>query len=152
MLEITEQEHNHELLLSVKNFQEFGVSPFPYIFPILPRPFPEELVKGEHFVLKDLLKSIPGSSSQAGSAQEPQAEIVEGALVSFVRLNQSPLAVQDPKPTPQAVKKKKGNIKAADTGLKGFVEWADSIASDSAEERDEDMSSLAVGFSMQMGK
>ena len=62
-----------------------GANPFPYIVPVLSRPLQEELVKGEHFVLADLLKSISGSSSQAGSAQEPQAEIAKGALVSFVR-------------------------------------------------------------------
>ena len=46
----------------------------------------------------DLLKSVPSSSSQARSAQEPQAEIAEGALVGFVRPDQLPLDVQDPKP------------------------------------------------------
>ena len=36
--------------------------------------------------------------------------------------------------------------------LEGFVEWVDSIASDSAEEREDDMSSLTVGFVEQMHK
>ena len=61
-LEITERERN-ELLLSVKNSQELGSSPFPYITPVIPRPLPREVVGGEHFVLADLLKSISGSSS-----------------------------------------------------------------------------------------
>ena len=67
---------------------------------------------GEHFGLADLLRSIPGSSSQAGSTEEPHAEIVEEALASLARSDQSPLAVQDPEPTPwyakKKVKKKKG--------------------------------------------
>ena len=63
LLEITKRECNHELLFSVKNLQELGANPFPYIVPVLPHPFPEELVKGEHFVLADLLKLITGSSS-----------------------------------------------------------------------------------------
>ena len=71
LLEIIERERNHELLLSTKNLQELGSSPFSYIVPVLPCPLLEELVKGEHFVLPDLLKLILGSSSQAGSAQEP---------------------------------------------------------------------------------
>ena len=75
-LEITKRERN-ELHLSVKNSLELGSSPFPYIAPVIPRPFPEEVVGGEHFVLANLLKSISGSSSQAGSAREPQAEIAE---------------------------------------------------------------------------
>ena len=108
LIEIIERESNHELLLSVKNLQKLGANPFPYIVHVIPRPLLEEFVKGEHFVIVDLLKSISGSSSQAGSAKEPQAEIAQGALVSFTRPNQSPLAIQDPKPTPQATKKKKG--------------------------------------------
>ena len=68
LLEIIERERNHELLLSMKNLQELGTSPFPYIVHVIPRPLPAKLVKGEHFVLKDLLKLILGSSSQANSA------------------------------------------------------------------------------------
>ena len=49
-----------------KNLEELGTSIFPYIVPVLPRPLSEELVKGEHFVLADLLKLISGSSSQEG--------------------------------------------------------------------------------------
>ena len=95
LVEINERELNHELLLSTKNLHELDSSPFPYIVPVLPCMLPEEVIKGEHFVLANLLKLIPGSSSQAGSAQEPQADIAEEALVSFVRPNQSPSAVQD---------------------------------------------------------
>ena len=63
LLEITERECNNELLLSVKHLQELGASPFPYIALVIPHLLLEELVKGEHFILTDLLKSIPGSSS-----------------------------------------------------------------------------------------
>ena len=77
LLEITERERNHELLLSVKNLQKLGACPFHYIVLIIPRPLPAELIKGEHYVLADLLKSVPSSSSQARSTQEPQAEIAE---------------------------------------------------------------------------
>ena len=69
-LEITKRECS-ELLLSVKNSQELGSNPFPYIAPVIPRPLLGEVVGGEHFVLTNLLKSISGSSSQAGSAREP---------------------------------------------------------------------------------
>ena len=106
LLEIIEREHS-ELLVSVKNSQELVSSPFPCIALIIPHPLPEEVVMGEHFVLADLLKSISGSSSQAGSVREPQAEITEGALVSFVRPEQSTLREQDSQPTPQVVKRKK---------------------------------------------
>ena len=88
LLEITERERS-ELLLSMKNSQELGSSPFHYIAPVIPRSLLGEVVRGEHFVLADLLKSISSSSSQAGSAREPQSKIIEGALVSFVQPDQS---------------------------------------------------------------
>ena len=86
LFEITKRGRN-ELLLSMKNLKELGSSPFPYIAPVIPHPLPREVVKGEHFVLADLLKSIPCSSSQVGSAREPQTEITEGALVSLIQLD-----------------------------------------------------------------
>ena len=55
LLEITKRECN-ELLLLVKNLQELGSSPFPYIAPVIPCPLPREVVGGEHFVIADLLK------------------------------------------------------------------------------------------------
>ena len=67
LLEITERERS-ELLLSVKNSHKLGSSPFPYIAPVIPRPLPGEVVRVEHFVLANLLKSISGRPSQAGSA------------------------------------------------------------------------------------
>ena len=60
---------------------------------------------------------------------------------------------------PQATEKKKkkkankvGHIKAADTGLEGFVDWVDPISSEQVEERKGDMSSLVVGFFVRMRK
>ena len=71
LLKNIERERNHELLLSMKNLQELGSSPFLYIMSVLPCPLPIELVKGKHVVLTDLLKIIPGSSSQVESTPEP---------------------------------------------------------------------------------
>ena len=68
LLEITKRERNHELLLSMKNLQELGANPFSYIVHVLPRPLPAKLVKGENFVLTDLLKLILGSSLQEDCA------------------------------------------------------------------------------------
>ena len=42
-LKITEKEHN-EPLLSVKNSQELGSSPFPYLALVIPRLLPGEVV------------------------------------------------------------------------------------------------------------
>ena len=86
LLEIIEREHNHEPLLSMRNLQELGASPFPYIVPILPRQLSAKLVKGENFIIVDLLTLIPGSSSQVESTREP-----------LVLPNYLPLSLQDPK-------------------------------------------------------
>ena len=64
--------------------------------PVLPRPLPSEVVKGEHFVLANLLKSLPKGFSQAKAVLEP-----------LVRPDYLPLVVQDPKPGPQVAQKKK---------------------------------------------
>ena len=85
LLEITKAEHNHELLLYVKKLRELGASSFHYIVPVIHHPLLAEPVEGEHFVLAKLFKLILGSSSQVGSTQ---AEVTEGALVKYVRLDQ----------------------------------------------------------------
>ena len=71
LLEITEVDHNHELLLLLKNLWELGTSSFRYIVPVIPRLLLEELVRGENFVLVDLLKSVLGNSSQVRSTKYP---------------------------------------------------------------------------------
>ena len=68
LLEIIEGKRNHELLLYVKSLQELGANPFPYIVHVILLPLPVELFRGEHLTLANPLKSIPGSSLQAGSA------------------------------------------------------------------------------------
>ena len=98
LLEIIERERHHELLLSVKNLQELGASPSPYIVSIFPCPLPSEVIKGEHFVLADLSRSFPVGSSQAKATSKP-----------LVRPDHLPLAVQDPKLVPQTAKRKKKN-------------------------------------------
>ena len=64
--------------------------------PVLPRPLPSEVIKGEHFVLADLLRLLVGGSSQVDVTLEP-----------LVRPDYLPLVVQDPKPIPQDAKRKK---------------------------------------------
>ena len=63
LLEIIERKHHHELLLSAKNLQDLDANHFPNIVHVLPHPLPSEVVKGEHFVLANLLKSLPEGST-----------------------------------------------------------------------------------------
>ena len=88
MLEITEAERRHELLLIVKNLRELGGSPLHYIIPIVPHSLPAEVIEGEHFVLNDLLKLVLGSSSQPTPTQEDQTKATAGTLVRSARVSQ----------------------------------------------------------------
>ena len=110
---------------------------------------------GEHFVLAELLKSISDNSSQARSAEKPQAETAEEISTTFARSGQLSLEEQDSRPAPQAAKKKKkkkGKIIIAGAGLEGFVDWVDPNVSDPTKEMEDDMSSLATGFVDRMRK
>ena len=71
LLEIIERESHHELLLSMKNLQELGASPSLYIVLVLSCLLLIEVVKGEHFVLADLLRLLPRGSSKAEATSEP---------------------------------------------------------------------------------
>ena len=150
-MEVTEAEHNHELLLTTRNLQELAACAFPYNIPVVPRSLPVELIEREHFVLAYLCKSNPGSSSQEVAAQEDQVKAATWALVRSVRVTQP----QSPRPAPRA-KNKEGDRKRArhtklvDTGLEGFLDWVGIIASEST--KDEEMSRLAVGFVARMRK
>ena len=87
LLEITEAEHNHELLQMVKNLRELGGSPFSYIIPVVPRLSPVEVIKGELFVLIDLLKLVLCGSSQSNPTQEDQTGATIRTLVRSTRVS-----------------------------------------------------------------
>ena len=113
---------------------------------------PVKLIEGEHFVLANLCKSSPGSSSQMVAAQEDQAKAATGTLVRFAWATQP----QGPRPAPRSEKKKKGDktrarqTKVARAGLEDFMDWMGIISSEPAEE--EEMFRLAVEFAAQMCK
>ena len=46
LLEISEREQHHKILLTVKNLRELSCNPSPYIIPVIPRPLPTEIVEG----------------------------------------------------------------------------------------------------------
>ena len=64
--------------------------------------------------------------------------------------------MQDPKPTPQVVTKKKnkksGQAKAAYKGLEGFVDWTNLEISQSIKKLEVEMFSLVVRFVIRMHK
>ena len=72
----------------VKNLRELGGRPFRYIIPIVPRSLLAEVIEGGHFILVNLLKLVPGSSSQAVSAQDGQTKAATKTLERFARVTQ----------------------------------------------------------------
>ena len=135
LLKITEGKSNHELLLYVKNLQELGVNPFPYIVLVIPCPLPEDLVNGKNFFLADLLKSVLSSSSQVGAAQEPQAKsLKEPWLAFFGSINllwlyriQSLPPKRKRRRRERKKGKKAGQVKATGVGLEDFVDCVNPI-------------------------
>ena len=97
LLEISEQELHHEVLVTEKNLHDLSRHPSLYSVPIIPRPPPSEIVKGEHFVTTDLLNLIPGSSSPA---REAESEAVGRELVINTQLVQPSSASEDSGPAP----------------------------------------------------
>ena len=65
LLEISERERHHEILLTARNLCDLSRSPSPYIIPVIPRPLPTEIVEGEHYIIVDLLILASSSSSLA---------------------------------------------------------------------------------------
>ena len=78
LLEISKQEHHHEIILIAKNLHELSRSPSPYIIPVIPCPLPVEIVEGEHYVIADLLNLASTSSSPAKNFE---TEVVGRQLV-----------------------------------------------------------------------
>ena len=100
MLEISEHERNHEVLLTIKNLHDLSRNPSPYNVPIIPCPLPSEIVEGgAHFVIADLLNLIPGSSSPT---REAETEAAGRELVINTQPVQPSSTSEDSGPGPQA--------------------------------------------------
>ena len=88
LLEISKRERHHEILLTAKNLRKLSRS----IIPIIPRPFPAEIVEGEHYVIVDLLNLAPDSSSPPKNFE---TEAVGRELVINTQFGQPSLARED---------------------------------------------------------
>ena len=96
LLEISKQERHCQVLLTSENISAVRRNPTPYTLPVIPRPLPSDVVKGEHFVIADLWRLVSGSancsrypvieaSSQvqgAGSASRSSASSSGGSSLS----------------------------------------------------------------------
>ena len=97
LLEISKQEQNHEVLLSVKNLHDFSLHPSPYSVLIISCPLPSEVVEGEDFITEDLLNLIPSSLS---SARESEIEATGRKLAVCIQPEQPSSASEDSGPAP----------------------------------------------------
>ena len=155
LLEISERERHHVILLTVRNLHELSCNPSPYILPVIPRPLPSEIEEGEHYVIADLRNLALGSSSPT---QTIEIEVVGRELVISLGPEQPSWAREDSGPSPQASKKvdrgshlksppfmkrdsrpapqasKKGRRvpeqqRALEAGVEDFIPWVASISS-----------------------
>ena len=118
LLEISERERHHKILLTLRNLRELSLHPSPYILPIIPCPLPSEIEEGEHYVIADLLNLAPSSSSPT---QTSETEVVGLELVVSLRPKQPSLAREDSRPAPQASKKvDKGNHLEGSPSMKNY--------------------------------
>ena len=96
LLEISERERHHEIILTVRNLRELSRNSSPYILPVIPCLLPIKMEEGEHYVITDLLKLASGSSSLA---QTFETEKVAQEPVISLRPEQTSLARKDSGPT-----------------------------------------------------
>ena len=106
LLEISEQERNHEVLLTVKNLHDLSCHPSPYNVLIILSPLLSEIVEGEHFVVVGLLSLIPGGSSPT---KEAEKEVAGRELVISMQPAQSSFASKDSDPASQASRQGEGS-------------------------------------------
>ena len=71
LLEISERERHYQVLLTLENISAVRRNPAPYTLPVIPRPWPSNVVEGEHFMLADVRRLV---SSSASSSRDPAVE------------------------------------------------------------------------------
>ena len=169
LLDISEWERHHKILLTVKNLRDLSRSPSPYTIPFIPHLLPIEIVEREHFVIADLQHLVPGSSPPAMDSEtgaigrelvistQPEQSSLSGEDLDLVplaskkddrgsRLERPPFSREGPRPTPQASKKGRRALKqskAFGAGVEDFVPWVPPTSSRPAREVDEEEDEMA---------
>ena len=98
LLEISERERHHDVLLTLKNLDDLSRNPAPYNVPVISRHLPTEIVEGEHYVTADLLNLLLGSSSPG---REPEIEAASRELVIRTKPRQPSSASEDSSSVPK---------------------------------------------------
>ena len=84
LLEVSEQEHHYEVLLTLKNLADVRQSPAPYSLSIIPRSLPLEIVDGEHFITYDLLGLLAGRAPSTRDLEAEASHWEQASWASFV--------------------------------------------------------------------
>ena len=155
LLEISEWERHHKVLLTLKNLGDLSRNPSPYNILIFLNPLPIEIVEGEHYVTAALLNLLPSSSSPA---REPEAEAAGREFVIHNQQGQPSSSSEDSGPAlkasrrgergshlerlplarkgshlfPQVLKRSKVTSeqqKSSRVGVEDFVPWVPPISS-----------------------
>ena len=108
LLEIFEQEHHYQVLLTRENISVVRRNPAPYTLLVIPRSLPSNIVEGEHFVLADVRRLV---SSDASSSRDPVIEalsLVQGAR-STSRSSASSSGASSSSPSAPSRRAKKGH-------------------------------------------
>ena len=79
LLEISEWECHYQVLLTRENIATVRRNPDPYTLPVIPRPFPSNVVEGEHFVLADVRCLVSGNASSSRDPIVEASSRVQGA-------------------------------------------------------------------------
>ena len=77
--EISEQERHYKVLLTPDNISAVRRNSAPYTLPVIPRPFPSDIVEGEHFVITDLRRLVSSSTHPSGDSIVEASSRVHGA-------------------------------------------------------------------------
>ena len=79
LTEISEQEQHYKVFLTPDNIFAVRRNPAPYTLPVIPRPFPLDVVEGEHFVIDDLRRLVSSSARPSGGPVVEASSRVQGA-------------------------------------------------------------------------
>ena len=78
LLEIFERERHYQVLLTRENISAVRHNPTPYTLPVIPLPFPSNVVEGEHFVLADVWRLVSSGASSSRDLVVEESSRVQG--------------------------------------------------------------------------
>ena len=101
LLEVYERKRHCKVLLTPENIFVVRHNPAPYNLPIIPRPLPQDVVEGEHFVVADLRRLVSrGASSSRDPVVEASSRVQGVGSMSGASTSSSGSSSSSPPPAP----------------------------------------------------